>query len=169
MKKAILIIDWEQEWVDPKSEYYIGSDLSNETAKINSLIGYGRENGYKIIFVKHIEPDGDAFKRGTSSIEFVENLNIEKNDVVIEKERISCFYETNLDNLLEGITEVIIAGILTNLCVRSAVQDAYDRDFAITVVKDCCIAFDDETHKFTLEDLKNTRPEIKIRTLDQIK
>ncbi len=53
-----------------------------------------------------------------------------------------------------------MAGILTNLCVRSAVQDAYDRDFEIVVIQDCCKASNIETHRFTIKDLKATRGEI---------
>ncbi|PIR58958.1 MAG: hypothetical protein COU69_02780 [Candidatus Pacebacteria bacterium CG10_big_fil_rev_8_21_14_0_10_56_10] len=41
------------------------------------------------------------------------------------------------------------AQLQSHLCVRSLVQDAYDRDFDIAVIKDCCVAFDQETHDFT--------------------
>ena len=57
---------------------------------------------------------------------------------------------------------MVISGILTNLCVRSLAQDAYDRDYKITIIKDCCQAFNQETHEFTLKDLKVTREEIEI-------
>ena len=60
-----------------------------------------------------------------------------------------------------------VGGILTNLCVRSLVSDAYDRGFAITIVEDCCTAFDETTHNFTLKDLKTTREEIEIVKLKE--
>ena len=50
--------------------------------------------------------------------------------------------------------------MLTNLCVRSFIQDAYDRDFALTVVKDCCVAHTEEIQEFTRYDLAQTRDEI---------
>jgi nicotinamidase-related amidase len=49
---------------------------------------------------------------------------------------------------------------LTNLCVRSFIQDAYDRDFKITVIKDCCVAHTQEIQDFTFFDLAQTRDEI---------
>lgn len=167
MSKALLIIDWEKEWINPNSEYYIGSSISTETESINKLIQYARSNDYKVIFVKHVEPEGDAFKDNDTSTDFIDGLDVKETDVVIKKNKISSFYQTSLDDELKGIEGLIVAGILTNLCVRSAVQDAYDRDFAITIVKDCCVAFDNETQEFTLKDLKDTRPEIEIVTLDE--
>lgn len=65
-----------------------------------------------------------------------------------------------MDQELTGIKTVIVCGILTNLCVRSFIQDAYDRDFKITVIKDCCIAHTPEIQEFTFFDLAQTREEI---------
>lgn len=132
------------------------------------MIAFARNNQYKVIFIKHIEPEGESFKPNDNSTEFIETLDVRNEDKVIEKNRISAFYNTNLEAELSGVKSLIIAGILTNLCVRSAVQDAYDRDFDITIVKDCCIAFDQETQEFTLKDLKDTRPEIEIESLDEV-
>jgi nicotinamidase-related amidase len=44
--------------------------------------------------------------------------------------------------------------------VRSFIQDAYDREFAITVLKDCCVAHTPEIQEFTFFDLSQTRDEI---------
>ena len=66
-----------------------------------------------------------------------------------------------------GINEIVVAGILTNLCVRSLVQDAYDRDFKITVVKDCCVSFNQVTQDFTFKDLKETREDIEFVNLNE--
>jgi len=87
--------------------------------------------------------------------------------VLIKKNKISPFFKTDLDKHLEGIDDIVIAGILTNLCVRSLAQDAYDRDFKITIIKDCCRAFDVETHEFTIKDLKATREEIEFLNLNE--
>ena len=76
--------------------------------------------------------------------------------------KISTFYETNLEEHLEGY-ESIACGILTNRCVRSLVNDAYDRDFVIT---DCCTAFDEDTLESTIRDLKATRDELVFTDTD---
>jgi len=46
-------------------------------------------------------------------------------------------------------------------------KDAYDRDFKITIIKDCCRAFDAETHEFTIKDLKATREEIEMVNVNE--
>ncbi|OWK27011.1 MAG: hypothetical protein US76_01180 [Parcubacteria group bacterium GW2011_GWA2_38_13b] len=165
--KALLIVDWEKEWTDTKSDYFVG-DLANATVKINKLIAFCRAGGYKIIFIKHVERGSeDAFVENSKNVEFIDGLNIKKSDTIITKYKISPFFKTNLDAKLKGIKKVVVAGILTNLCVRSTVQDAYDRDFEIVLVKDCCKAFDDETHRFTIKDLKATRDKIEFLNLKE--
>lgn len=162
MSTALLLIDFQQEWTDPNSDYYVG-DLTSLIQKTNQLIDFARTKNFKIIFTRHVEPESeDAFAPNSKGVELLSELRILPSDVIITKHKISPFYKATLEKELKGIDHVIIAGILTNLCVRSAVQDAYDRDFEITVIEDCCVAMDKKIHQFTLEDLKNTREEIAI-------
>lgn len=165
--KALVLVDFEKEWTDENSDYFVG-DISEEIEKTSKLIDFCRKNNYKIIFITHIEKDSNtSFAPNSNNVEIIEGLNKQKNDILIKKNKISPFFKTDLDKHLEGINEIVIAGILTNLCVRSLAQDAYDRDFNVTIIKDCCRAFDKETHEFTLKDLKATREEIKIVNLVQ--
>lgn len=162
MKNALILIDFENEWIDPNSDYYVG-DIKELIERTKRLINYCREKNYKIIFTRHIELESDgAFREGTKNVEVISGLKREETDVVITKNKISPFYQTDLDKQLEGVEEVVVCGILTNLCVRSFVEEAYDRDFEITVIKDCCVAFDNETQEFTFKDLKATREEIEF-------
>lgn len=165
--KSLIIVDWEKEWTDPKSDYFVG-DLKEATNKINQLISFCRANDYKIIFVKHIEKDSDdAFIEDSVNIDFIDGLDFQTTDTVIKKYKISPFFETNLDAELKNIEKIVVAGILTNLCIRSTIHDAYDRDFEIVVIKDCCTAFDEKTHNFTIEDIKATRDEIEFLNLKE--
>lgn len=110
----------------------------------------------------------NLFAPGSKNAELFSGLHKEPNDAVNEKHRISPFYKTNLESELMGIKDIIVRGILTNLCVRSTVQDAYDRDFNIKIISDSCVAMNNEVHEFTLKDLKETRPEIDIVSLQQM-
>ena len=165
--KALIIVDFEKEWIDKNSEYFVGN-ISSVIKKINKLIDFCRNKGYKIVFTTHVEKDSDgAFKKNTKNVEIIDGININKDDTLITKYKISPFYQTNLDKVLKGIEEIVVGGILTNLCVRSLVQDAYDRDFKITVIKDVCVAFNNETQEFTFKDLKATREEIEFLNLEE--
>jgi nicotinamidase-related amidase len=165
--KALVLVDFEREWTDENSDYFVGN-ISDVIQRTNKLIDFCRANGYKIIFTRHIEKGSEgAFAENSERVELISELHKQDSDVLITKYKISPFYETGLEKELEGINQIVVAGILTNLCVRSLIQDAYDRDFEITVIKDCCTAFDEETQEFTFKDLKATRDEIEFLNLDE--
>ena len=165
--KALILVDFENEWVDKNSKYYVG-DISEVIKKTNELIDYCRKEKYKIIWTIHVEKNSEnGFAEGSRNIEIINSLHKKNSDVVIKKYKISPFYRTNLENELRGINEIVVAGILTNLCVRILIEEAYDRDFEITVIKDCCVSIDEQTQDFTFKDLKSTREEINFLGLKE--
>jgi len=126
MKKALILVDFENEWRDRDSDNYI-EDISDVLGKTNELIDFCRKKGYKIIFIRHIEKGSQKeFAEGSDNIEIMDSLHKKEGDTTIKKYRISPFYPTNLESELKGIKELVVCGILINLCVRSLVQDAYD-------------------------------------------
>lgn len=167
MKKALVLIDWQNEWINENSTYCVGN-IDDELERLNRLLDFCRRNRYKIIFTRHIEPGSvEAFVEDQENSQIISKIKRQNTDIIVIKHKISSFYETNLDVLLKNFEQVVVAGILTNLCVRSFVADAYDRDFVITVIKDCCVAFDDDIQEFTFEDLKTTREEIKFYNTEE--
>ncbi len=170
MTRVLIIVDYENEWLDKGSEYYV-DDISTQIEKLNRLILFCRKNNIQVIFTRHVELDSEeAFADGSENIEIIKEVNFQKDkDILITKNKISPFYKTELESKLKELnaTELIITGILSNLCVRSLVSDAYDRDYEITVVTDSCVAFSNEIHDFTIQDLKTTRPEINFKTVDE--
>jgi nicotinamidase-related amidase len=164
--RALVLIDLQKEWINRRSDFYLrGADQAIDN--INQLIDYCRKENYKIIFTRHEELDGEGeFDPKTQNVELIPRLYQNKIDPVIIKNKIDPFYKTSLEEELLGVEEVVTAGILTNLCVRSFIEGAYDREFDITVIKDCCVARDEETQDFTFLDLKNTRPEVEFLELE---
>jgi len=161
---ALVLIDFQSEWMNPESEYYVG-DIKEIIAKVNYLIDHCRTRGYKIIRTKHREPD--SIEHFWPETTFISELKIQDMDTIMIKNKISPFYNTSLDQELNEIKHVIVCGILTNLCVRSFIQDAYDREFKITVIKDCCVAHTPEIQEFTFYDLAQTREEIDFTNLKE--
>jgi nicotinamidase-related amidase len=167
MTKALILVDFENEWIDKKSDYYVG-DISGVIKKTNKLIDYCRKKKYKIIFIRHVEKESKReFKEKSKNTQIISTIDRQSTDALITKYKISPFYKTRLEKELRNVKEIVVCGILTNLCVRSLVQDSYDRDFKITVIEDCCVAFSKKIHDFTIKDLKETRPEIDFRTLKE--
>ncbi len=162
--KALLIIDWQKEYINSSSDYFVNSTLDNETEKLNSLVEKCRKENTLVIFVKHNETEGNNFLHGSENSELIESVNVKDTDIIIDKYQISSFYKTNLEEVLEKnkVSDLYILGILTNLCVRGAISDAYDRGFNIKIIEDLCISLSQEIQIFTLKDIKETRPEVEI-------
>jgi len=166
-QKALILVDFEKEWVDQKSNYFVGN-ISPVIKKVNRLIKFCRQQQYKIIFTKHIEKDSlNAFTKGSKNVEFIDEIEYNNKDIVVTKYKISPFHQTTLAKHLKGVKQLVVCGILTNLCIRSLIEEAYDREFEITVIKDCCVAFDKVTQDFTFKDLKATREEVEFVNLNK--
>lgn len=76
-------------------------------------------------------------------------------DVIISKQRASCFFGTPLIAHLTklGIQTVIIFGESTSGCVRATAVDAYSNGFHVVVVEECCFDRSMLSHKASLFDM----------------
>jgi ureidoacrylate peracid hydrolase len=76
-------------------------------------------------------------------------------DYDIEKTRYSGFHNTHLDALLRGlgVDTVLLAGVITNMCVEATARDAFHRDFRFVVLSDCVSGFNPELHEASLKTL----------------
>jgi nicotinamidase-related amidase len=54
----------------------------------------------------------------------------------------NAFSSTTLDEVLRqrGISDVLVAGMVTSLCIDSTGRAAYERGYAVTVLSDCTSA-----------------------------
>ena len=94
--------------------------------------------------------------KGTEGAKIVKELSPQKGDIIIKKSTYSGFYKTNLDKVLKKlkVKELIVTGILTNICVFFTVFEARIRGYEVTVLKDCVAGISDEDEKFALEQMK---------------
>jgi biuret amidohydrolase len=74
------------------------------------------------------------------------------NEPVVIKGCVDPFIGTSLTEMLigNGIRNIAIAGVATNLAVESAVRHAGDSGFAVTVLEDCCASFSPAAHEFSV-------------------
>ena len=70
-----------------------------------------------------------------------------------QKNRVSAFAGTDLDLLLRanGIDTLILFGIATSGVVRSTLVQAFDADYRLVVIKDCCADVDAELHSCLID------------------
>ena len=163
MARAVIVVDVQNQWAAKDTDYYI-LGFEDLVEDINDLIEFCREDGDMIIFTQHVETDSEVFQEGTASSQLASTLKRAQTDKVVRKETISPFLDSDLDDVLENVEEIIVCGAATNLGVRQVVEEAYDRDLDITIISDCCACPSEYAHVFTLKDLELTRPEIDIVT-----
>ncbi|WP_277980560.1 cysteine hydrolase family protein [Sphingomonas phyllosphaerae] len=81
-----------------------------------------------------------AFQKGSWGAAIADAMAPVDGDIVIEGKRgLDCFASTNIDFILRqrGMTDLAIAGFLTNCCVESTMRSAYERGFGVVTLTDC--------------------------------
>ena len=128
---------------------------------IESLTFDGRDRSldYKI--------SGFNVPKGSPDARMVEELMPDPDEIIFPKTSSSVFISTNIDYVLRnlGTRYLIIAGCLTDQCVDSAVRDACDLGYLVTVPTDACVTLSAERHE---SSLRNNSGYCRQRTTQQL-
>jgi ureidoacrylate peracid hydrolase len=162
-RMALLVIDMVRDFVDPDGAMPL-PDADQLTTAVNALADAIRHAGGRVVWVRdeHEDLDDPEFKirtphclAGTGGSELAAGFSFVSGDRDLIKHRYSAFYDTDLGPWLRdaGITSVVVCGVVTNICVRSTVHDAFFQDFDVTVVADACMATGPREHASTLYDI----------------
>ncbi len=115
---------------------------------IESLTADGRDRSldYKI--------SGFNVPKGSPDAKVVDELAPLADEMVFPKTSSSVFISTSIDYVLRnlGTRYLIIAGCLTDQCVDSAVRDACDLGYLVTVATDACVTLSAERHESSLRN-----------------
>lgn len=100
-------------------------------------------------------PMGRFLVRGEYGHDFVDGLQPQANEIVVDKPGFSAFFKTNLESILRdhGITHTIVCGVTTECCVQSTIRGAVDRGFFSLIVSDCCASYYPDMHDATMRVL----------------
>jgi nicotinamidase-related amidase len=95
-----------------------------------------------VIHVQHIStrPDAIHFLPCTKGVEFHSSVLPIKNETIIKKHYPNSFKDTGLLNHLikNQINHLIVAGMMTHMCIDASVRAAYDLGINCTVLSDAC-------------------------------
>ena len=134
---------------------------------ISRVIQICRQKNVPVIFTQHghTEPEsdggilgewwGELIIGGTEDWKFLPEIKIESRDTILPKKRYSAFFETDLDQILRsrGIQDLIISGVMTNLCCETTARDAFMRDYRVFFLIDGTATGRSELHLATLKNL----------------
>lgn len=184
---AVLIVDLQNDFLDPKGAYGRAEQASPEIAALPSrilpLLNAIRQAGGWVVSTQFTLVPGKAgepfisnhlkklrpflakgdFAPASWGNSLVDSL--QPADITVEKVAYSAFYQTRMEYSLSkaGIKTMFVCGIVTNGGVASTVRDAHVRDFHTITLEDGCAAFSKETHKLAIQSLESVGDVMKIK------
>jgi nicotinamidase-related amidase len=99
---------------------------------------------------------GRILIRGEYGHDIVDELAPVDGELVIDKPGKGAFYATELQNVLvdAGITQLLITGVTTEVCVHTTTREANDRGYECLVVSDCVGSYFPDFQRIGLEMIK---------------
>lgn len=99
---------------------------------------------------------GRILVRGEYGHDIVDELAPLPGEVVLDKPGKGAFYGTDLQQILEddGITQLVVTGVTTEVCVHTTTREANDRGYECLVVSDCVGSYFPEFQRVGLEMVK---------------
>jgi nicotinamidase-related amidase len=163
---ALLVIDMQNFFLDPKSPTFTEGGLAI-LPNVKKVISAFRERKRPVIYTAHehksMEMDGGILGRwwegmcmeGTKKAEISKEIYPRAQEKIVKKHRYSAFYNTDLEIVLRclGIKDLVISGIMTNLCCESTTRDAYFRDYKVFFLLDGTGTVNEDLHLSSLKNL----------------
>ncbi len=165
---ALLIIDVQNYCTGAKvsrSEYFQQSLRDTVLPNIQRLQSACRRAGLEVVYsvIENMTGDGRDrsldykisgidVPRGSWEAQVLVEIAPAEDEVIFRKTSSSVFISTNIDYVLRNLAvrSLIVAGMMTDQCVESAVRDACDLGYQVTLVTDACTTDSPERHEQSL-------------------
>lgn len=110
--------------------------------------GRDRSLDYKI--------SGFHVPKGSWDARVIEEIAPGEDEIVLPKTSSSVFISTNIDYVLRnlGVRFLLVAGVLTDQCIDSAVRDACDLGYLVTTATDACATLSQDRHDWSLRNAR---------------
>jgi nicotinamidase-related amidase len=178
LKPGLVVVDLQNDYCHPEGVYARNSftcfSVCNVIERTAATVIRAKQSGIPVIYVRmmwrsdahgypidagliveHSRPflRKEGLRRGTWGAEVVSEMP--PPDYEVEKTRYSAFHNTSLEPLLRGLSvdTVMLAGVITNVCVEATARDAFHRDFRVVVLRDCVSGFNRELHDASLRTM----------------
>jgi nicotinamidase-related amidase len=102
-----------------------------------------------------VYPNDRAMLKGSPEAAIIDELAPAAGEPVFDKGCVDPFVGSPLLHVLhaEGIRDVIIGGIATNLVVESTARHGSDAGLQVTIVEDMCASFNPTAHDFSMANI----------------
>jgi nicotinamidase-related amidase len=152
MKKALVLIDIQNDYFANGTHTLYQPEIASANAK--KILEHSRDNNIDVIHIQHlaINEGADFFLPNTKGAEIHEDVRPLSEEKIIIKHYPNSFRDTVLQEYLteRGIDELLICGMMTDVCVATTVRAAMDLGYTTTVIGDACATEDRKLYGKTL-------------------
>ncbi len=163
---ALLVVDMQRFFLDAASPTFTCSGLAI-LPTVKRLMDAFRMANRPVIFTKHVHHPGDLdcgimgwwwdgkCLEGSPESEIHPELAPLPEEKIVLKHRYSAFYNTDLETVLRclKVEDVVVCGVMTNMCCESTVRDAYYRDYRVFFPADGTGSISEQMHLASLLNL----------------
>lgn len=175
MKQALVLIDIQNIYFTPGNYLLLKPEIAADNT--SKVLHYFRHHNLPIFHVKHLFEPKDYIMSKDYLTDFYKSVVPIDNEIVIEKEYPNAFLKTILKKELDRleIDTLIIAGMMSHMCIDTTVRAAKDYNYQVTVLDNACTTYDlsyngekipaDIVHKIFMSALNGAFA--KVVTVDQ--
>lgn len=171
---ALIVIDLQNDFCKPAYSHRDVAHFQPVLERIGDFVESYRESGRTPLFIRTIHDEYTTSQRreeiregkyedrnptvcypGTEGVELVPEVRDEEPEIVVTKHEYSGFHDTTLNTYLANndISDILVVGVNTNVCVAATVFDAYHRGYSVTVLSDCVTSHEREQHEHALQNI----------------
>lgn len=156
---ALFVVDMQNYFLDPEEHAFVPSApvILPNVLKIMEVFG---KNGLPIFLTRHVNTMADAGMMGIRWHELIREEDVRSKihkDILaaggteVKKNQFDAFYETKLEDHLKeaGIKQIIMTGVMTNVCIETTARSAFIRGFDVVIPVDATAAYNYEFHLAT--------------------
>lgn len=145
-RRALVLIDVQNDYFQGGKWPLVGIDLAADNAA--KLLAAARDAGDLVVHVRHEFPTADApfFTPNSEGAQIHAKVRSLEGEPVVLKHYVNSFRETDLKAILDqhGITELVICGAMSHMCIDAGTRAASDLGYRCVVVHDACATRDQE-------------------------
>jgi len=164
-RPCLLLIDLQRFFLEPEAPGYLPA-AEAVVPRLEELRTAFRDRGLPVFLTRHTDPPGDACSLMADWwgrpmdpedpwCDPAAPFRPQEGEVLLEKHRYSAFRGTGLAARLreEGVSAVVVAGVMTHLCCESTARDAFQYGFPVVFPADGSADLDETLHLGSLRGL----------------
>lgn len=140
MKTALILVDLQNDYFPGGRNELVGSEAAGERAA--ELLAWFRDSAWPRVHIQHVStsPTSTFFLPNTEGVKTRPIVAPHDGEALFVKHRPNSFRDTPLlDHLRQGqVEQVVVAGMMTHMCVDATVRAAFDFGFQCLVAEDAC-------------------------------